>query len=202
MWKLLFLAAPVLWSQTNPIQDAMAESLGKQRASIEKQKDAARLQAARAVPMETSSNFFTVPWPKPVQMLPAECDALPRDQIENLIKSASAQEAVRPDLLREVMYRESAFRPCAVSVRGAQGLMQLMPGTALELGVKNPFDPAENVSGGAKFLKQLLSKYQGDVSLALAAYNAGPGAVDAASGIPQNAETKSYVAEIMKRLIF
>jgi soluble lytic murein transglycosylase-like protein len=202
VWKLLILAAPALWSQTNPIQDAMAESLGKQRASIEKQKDAARLQAARAVPMETSSNFFTVPWPKPVQMLPAECDALPRDQIENLIKSASAQEAVRPDLLREVMYRESAFRPCAVSVRGAQGLMQLMPGTALELGVKNPFDPAENVAGGAKFLKQLLSKYQGDVSLALAAYNAGPGAVDAASGIPEKAETKSYVAEIMKRLIF
>jgi soluble lytic murein transglycosylase-like protein len=98
------------------------------------------------------------------------------------------------------MERESGYRPCAISSKGAQGLMQLMPETSLELGVSDPFDPKESVSGGAKFLKQLIDKYQGDLSKVLGAYNAGPAAIDQAGGIPDIQETKDYVDAILKKL--
>lgn len=185
------------FGQADAIRTAMEASLAKQRESV-------RVQAAGAVPVvgqaTSSSDFFTIPWPKPVQMLPADCDPLSKSRVDELITQFSSREGLKPELLRGVMERESAFKPCAVSVKGAQGLMQLMPATAEQLGVKDPFDPEQNVSAGAKFLKQLLSKYNGDLNLALAAYNAGPGTVDKANGVPAIVETQNYVNAITGKL--
>lgn len=134
-------------------------------------------------------------------MLPADCDPLPKLRVDELVTKASQSEGVKPDIIRQVMQRESAFKPCAVSVAGAQGLMQLMPATAGQFGVKDPFDPDQNVAAGTKFLKELLARYNGDLSLALAAYNSGPATVDKANGIPKIPETQTYVAEILKRVM-
>ena len=98
------------------------------------------------------------------------------------------------------MRQESAFKPCAVSAKGAMGLMQLIPGTAAGLGVKDPFDPEQNVLGGAKLLKQLMDRYSGDLSMTLSAYNAGTRPVDAADGVPMIPETIDYVSRILARL--
>jgi soluble lytic murein transglycosylase-like protein len=103
-------------------------------------------------------------------------------------------------LLRAVIRRESAFQPCAVSRSGAMGLMQLMPGTAFDLGVENPFDAEQNIDGGSRLLKSLLDRYGGDLSLALGAYNAGPARVDAIKAIPPIKETQDYVKHILDRL--
>ena len=99
-------------------------------------------------------------------------------------------------MLINVMRQESGFRPCAVSEKGAIGLMQLMPATAEQLGVKDSFDPMENVDAGARFLRQLLTRYDGDVLKAVSAYNAGPARVDAVDGIPQIPETIDYIKRI------
>jgi soluble lytic murein transglycosylase-like protein len=117
-----------------------------------------------------------------------------------LIESAAKANDLEVNLVRAVIEQESAYRPCAVSHKGAQGLMQLMPDTASELKVKDVFDPKENIVAGAKYLKQLLDKYKGDRKLALAAYNAGQGAVDAANGVPDIQETRDYVDGILKKI--
>ncbi|TAN07123.1 MAG: lytic transglycosylase domain-containing protein [Rhodanobacteraceae bacterium] len=112
------------------------------------------------------------------------------------IGAAAKLTGVNPALLRAVIHAESGFNPRALSYKGAQGLMQLMPGTAFELGVGNAFDPAQNISGGARYLAMLLRAYHGDVKLAAAAYNAGAGAVTKYGGIPPYAETQVYVKRV------
>ncbi|HUP04630.1 MAG TPA: lytic transglycosylase domain-containing protein, partial [Bryobacteraceae bacterium] len=92
------------------------------------------------------------------------------------------------------------LRPCAVSASGAQGLMQLMPDTADQLAVTDPFDPAQNIEAGARYLKDLIDRYKGDLAQALAAYNAGPGATPQSGGIPAIPETRDYVDSILKKL--
>jgi soluble lytic murein transglycosylase-like protein len=103
-------------------------------------------------------------------------------------------------LVRAVIEAESAYVPCAVSQAGALGLMQLMPATAEELKVTDPFDAVQNVAAGTQYLKMMLDRYGGDLAKALAAYNAGPARVDAAKGIPPIAETEAYVKKILGRI--
>ena len=116
--------------------------------------------------------------------------------IDSAIEQAAARHNVDPNLVRAVVKVESNFNPNAVSRKGAMGLMQLMPSTARQLRVKNPFDPEQNVDAGVRHLKQLLDSYGGDVKLTLAAYNAGAGAVARSSGVPRYAETQNYVRRI------
>jgi soluble lytic murein transglycosylase-like protein len=118
--------------------------------------------------------------------------------IKEVINSISSQHHLDPDLIKSVIHAESGFNPRAVSPRGAQGLMQLMPQTASQMGVANSFDPKANVEGGIRYLRQLLERYNFDLIKALAAYNAGPQRVDQYQGVPPYYETQAYVARIVR----
>jgi soluble lytic murein transglycosylase-like protein len=115
----------------------------------------------------------------------------------DLIREHAGTQGLSEDVVRAVIQIESAFNPRAVSAKGAMGLMQLMPATASEYGVLDPFDPAENIRAGAAYLRRLLDRYDGRLELALAAYNAGPGAVDRyGEQVPPYRETREYVRRI------
>ncbi|MBI1750925.1 MAG: lytic transglycosylase domain-containing protein [Acidobacteria bacterium] len=121
---------------------------------------------------------------------------LSKTELERIVHETAARHRVDPALVRAVIEAESGWKPNAVSRKGAQGLMQLVPGTAEKLGVSDTFDPAQNVDGGVKYLRMLLERYNGDMDKALAAYNAGPGAVDRARGVPNYPETRAYVQKV------
>jgi soluble lytic murein transglycosylase-like protein len=118
-------------------------------------------------------------------------------QFSDLINAAAQKYGVDPALLKALIRQESNFNPNARSPAGASGLTQLMPGTAASLGVSNPLDPRQAIDGGAKYLSQQLKAFGGDVRKALAAYNAGPGAVQRYGGVPPYAETQNYVRAVM-----
>ena len=118
-------------------------------------------------------------------------------EFDDLIVENASQHSLHPDFVRAVIQAESAFNPRARSVKGAMGLMQLMPGTAAEYGVTNAYDPVQNIKAGVAYLKSLLTRFGNDVSLALAAYNAGPRAVEKyGNAVPPYKETRNYVSKI------
>jgi soluble lytic murein transglycosylase-like protein len=166
-------------------------SVAKQLASVQKQRETARpVRSESLQPIQR-----TIPLPPST-----ECSPVAAPDLNRMIEGAAAAGQVEPDIVREVARQESAFYPCAVSAKGAEGLMQLMPATQAMLGVENPYDPEQSLWAGARLLKTLLTRYEGNVALALSAYNAGPARVDAADGIPAITETQNYVASILSRL--
>ncbi|MBV8371182.1 MAG: lytic transglycosylase domain-containing protein [Candidatus Eremiobacteraeota bacterium] len=122
---------------------------------------------------------------------------VPPAQIDALVEQNAAAWQVDPALIKAVIANESGFNANATSKVGAQGLMQLMPGTAASLGVRDAYDPAQNVAGGARYLRGLLDRFHGDKRLAIAAYNAGPGAVEKYGDVPPYAETRNYVQNVL-----
>jgi soluble lytic murein transglycosylase-like protein len=188
---ILILALGMLADDRTAFQK-QAESIAKQKASLEKQTG------------KPTDSFFTTAWTSPPPVPPAppapECDAMAETETAPLIAAAATSQKVDPKLLHAVIQQESAFRPCAVSAKGAMGMMQLMPETADELKVTDPFDAEQNINAGARYLKQLMDRFHGDLKLALAAYNAGPARVDGAAAVPDIAETQDYVSQILKAL--
>lgn len=181
---------------------AMQASIDKQRASVAGSSGNAPRSFFDLPPLPPAEN--TPVWPDgglPNRVAYLDCDPLPESQIASIFQEAAQREGLEPALISAVIKQESGFRPCAISQKGAQGLMQLMPATVEQLGIKDPFDVKQNIDGGAKFLKELITRYSGDLSLALGAYNAGAGKVDAAGGaIPPIAETEAYVKAILSSL--
>jgi soluble lytic murein transglycosylase-like protein len=195
-------------------------TLAAMQASVDKQRASASAAMASAIGKQGSQpasggngSFFNLP---PL-IAPAEraaasfampestiadvdCEAVPEANIAPDLLGAAQREGLEPKLLTAVIQQESAFRPCAISQKGAQGLMQLMPDTAGRFGVKDPFDAKQSIDAGAKYLKELLTRYSGNVALALGAYNAGPDKVDQAGGVPPIPETTAYVNEILGKL--
>ena len=195
-WLAIFLMQDAPAQQPQRVRAAMAASLEKQRASVAQQLKFIKSPVPPALVRPAFAvSSFTVPPP-----MAYACEPVAQPELSKMIDNVAHEQSVDPALVREVARQESGFRACAVSPKGAQGLMQLMPATQAQLDVRDPFNPQESLSAGAKLLKQLLDRYQGDLSLALSAYNAGMTRVDRTLSIPEIPETKGYVADILGRL--
>jgi soluble lytic murein transglycosylase-like protein len=140
------------------------------------------------------------PVPAPISSLPAQPAPISAAAIAELVERAAAQLSLPPELIHSVIKVESNYNPVAVSSKGALGLMQLIPATARRFGVLDAFDPVDNIQGGAKYLRYLLDLYRGDYPLALAAYNAGEGAVAKYGTVPPYPETQNYLKLVARQL--
>jgi soluble lytic murein transglycosylase-like protein len=180
---------------------AMADSLERQKQSVAEQVRATRVVESFERPLApvAAPARFTLGYSRPVGWPGATglCAPVSPVSLNPEIESAAQQQSLPADLLRAVIATESAYVPCAVSPKGAAGLMQLMPATAQTFGVTNPLDPGQSIGAGAKYLSQLLARYGGDLRLALGAYNAGPALVDKYGEVPPILETQQYVRKIL-----
>jgi soluble lytic murein transglycosylase-like protein len=165
------------------------ESAGD-RVRLTVQGGVVEVAAVELVSVEPEDTFQTIPAPAPAEASP----------YSEIIRAAAVKHGMDEKLITRVIAAESNFNPNAVSRKQALGLMQLLPQTAAQYSVANVFDPAQNIEGGTRYLKDLLEKYRGNLQLALAAYNAGPDMVEKYGGIPPFAETQSYVKQITSRL--
>jgi soluble lytic murein transglycosylase-like protein len=189
-------------TQGNPPDTTVKQStsIEKMIGSIEKQKAAAQSQVGAG---GLADSFFADNWITPAaipvpNIIPA-CQPMPEDELKLLVADSAKTQGVKPEVVRAVIRRESDSYACAVSDKGALGLMQLLPEVAQQFGA-DPLDPKQNVQAGTKYLKQLMTRYKGDLRLALAAYNAGPQRVDADKKVPDIPETVAYVDAILKDL--
>ena len=149
--------------------------------------------------LESAATTYAVPEAVGIRSTRPPASQALRERYEPLIREHAGRHELRPDLVRAVIQVESGFNRWARSPKGAMGLMQLMPATARELGVDDPYDPEENIRGGTTYLRQLIDRYQGNEELALAAYNAGAGAVDRhGRAVPPYRETRDYVKRVGK----
>jgi hypothetical protein len=164
----------------------------------EQRKNVTRLYLA-----ETPENYVDVPTSEIARFeaddlpLPPASSPSPRTTLDDMVGAASSRNNIDPDLVMSLIRAESAFNAKAVSRKGALGLMQLMPKTASRLGVEDPMDPVANVEGGTRYLRDLLARYDNDLVIALAAYNAGPRCVEQYRGVPPYPETRTYIAKII-----
>ena len=196
-WMVVLMAA-VAFAQPSA-RNAITKASEQQRASAARQRESILKQAAvlgvRLTPAAAES-----PPAAETAATGSPCDTISAESAAPLIENAAKAQELEPRLLRAIIEQESGFRPCAISSKGAKGLMQLMPDTAQDLGVQDPFDPRQSIEAGAKYFKQLMTKFDGDLSKALAAYNSGPTTVDQAGGVPDIAETRQYVDSILRKL--
>lgn len=177
----------------------MEQAIQQQLASVKLQQRAS--QAPEVTPAAAPEADAAAGAPSdPAGLVNTPCPPVERQDIAPIVQDAARRAALDEAVVWAVIEKESGFDPCAVSRKGALGLMQLMPDTARELGVGDVFDLEENIRGGARYLRRLLDRYGGDLALALGAYNAGPSAVDAAGGLPPFPETLNYVRWILSRL--
>ena len=142
-------------------------------------------------------HFTNVSKGKGYKRVISEKKSLSNKAYDHIIKRKSSEYNIEPAIIRALITTESAWNPRAVSKKGAMGLMQLMPATANEMEIKDPFDPEENIDGGTRYLRWLLDRFDDNLDLALAAYNAGPARVEKSGGIPQIAETKKFVKKVL-----
>jgi soluble lytic murein transglycosylase-like protein len=192
---IILLGTMVLWAVPARGQIVSYLDNGGKRVFINS--DPAPVRVSKKVPLLRTDATGLTPHATPLttpEMSAAELAN--REKIEDMIREVSTRYRVDPALVRAVIQTESNWNSTAVSRKGAQGLMQLGPGTAQALGVSNAFDPKQNLDGGVRYLRTLLERYNGDLDRALAAYNAGPHAVDRAGGIPQYRETRDYVQKV------
>lgn len=180
-----------LWAQNN---EALRAALEQQRAAAQTQRDAVGKQAELAGPGPLRHTLTPAAW------TPPPCDVIADAAVTPLIEAAVKPHKLDANLVRAVIRQESSFYPCAVSVHGAKGLMQLMPAAIEQLKVTDAFDPKQNIEAGTRYLKQLFDKYQGDLPRALSAYRIGPTVVDSANGVPDLPEVRDYVDAILRSL--
>ncbi|GAC1415045.1 MAG: hypothetical protein NVSMB5_03780 [Candidatus Velthaea sp.] len=188
-----------VFSEISAVQSRIAEITGAPPAGAAPEGNPA---FGRALAQAMQSGSTEPPFTRSVASAPPAAPALgpapiAPDEIDSLVHQNAATWQVDPSLVKAIIANESGFNANATSNVGAQGLMQLMPATATGVGVRDSYDPAQNVAGGTRYLKGLLDRFHGDTRLAVAAYNAGPGAVEKYGDVPPYAETQNYVQNVL-----
>jgi soluble lytic murein transglycosylase-like protein len=194
----IFARIDQIEQQMNSLDNALSGVSSRSRSSAAKNSVSAQDSASfqSMINSMTEGSRFN---PSAVNSFNSVSSKAPGDhgQYDDIVKEAANKYNVEPALIKAVIRQESAFNPEATSYCGAQGLMQLMPETAADLGVKNAYDPRENIMGGAKYLSQLSRMFDGDMTKTIAAYNAGPGNVQQYGGVPPFSETQDYVSKVL-----